>query len=73
MSKPDKCLKNKMPSCGIMEQVCDLSFHLKFYLHLHANRVKSYTDQNKVLCLTFAKSWNWEKQLKIEIKHRKRI
>ena len=40
--------KNKMLSYGIMEQVCDLSFHMKFYLRLYANRIKSYTDRNKV-------------------------
>ena len=37
-----------MLSYGIMEQVCDLSFHMKFYLCLYGNWIKSYTYRNKV-------------------------
>ena len=48
MSKPDSCRKNKMLNFVLLEQVCDLSFHMKVYLRLYGNRIKSYTYGNKV-------------------------
>ena len=43
-----------------MEQVCDLSFHMKFYLRLYDNRIKRYTYRK----ITEPR----KKQLKTEIK-----
>ena len=43
---------------NVVKQVCDLSFHMKFYLRNYANRIKSYIYRDKVLCLIFAKSLN---------------
>ena len=52
------------------EQVCDMSFHMKFYLRLyaHLNQKLHLSEQGAVL--NFCKITELRKnQLKIEIKH----
>ena len=57
-----------MPSHGIMEQVCDLSFYMKFYLHLYANRIQKLHLSEQGIELNFGKITEPRKnQIKIKI------
>ena len=53
-----------------MEQVCDMSFHMKFYLRLYAHRIKKLYLSEQDIVLHFRRITEPRKnQLKIEIKH----